>query len=159
MSHIVIHDDAKGVTQYQQFGELEKAIALVERLRNDEGVDNARLYELDEVVFEMKPYFKVEIGGVCSPEVAVETVGPPEILPTAFETDMVFETASAPIEAVATVSSSDDLADGDVGDDGVADGGGADGGVADGGVADGGGADESLLAKTGGEARRGLFGR
>ena len=134
MSHIVIHDDANGVTQYQQFSELDAAIAHVEALRNESGVDHARLFELSEVVYEMKAYFKVELG---TPALAagptMETVATPEILPTAAETEMVFETASEPIEASASLAS--------LGDDPVTE------------------LENSRLTGAGSDGRRGLFGR
>ena len=135
MSHIVIHDDASGVTHYDQFTDLASAINHVEALRNHDGVDRARLFELQEVAYEMKAYFKVELGTpeLKAGEPVVETVAPPEILPTAAETEMVFETASEPIEASASISTLiDDPLDA---------------------------FDEPRLTGAGGDGRRGLFGR
>jgi hypothetical protein len=145
VSYIVIHDDTNGVAQYKQFESVDSAADFVERLRNSEGVMTARIFDLMPVAFEMKPYFKVEIGtpaqaapvaatpaptptpGPAVP--AVDTVGGPEILTTASDSDMVYETLADPIETIGSVASTDESAD----------------------------PDPSIAA--GSEARRGLFGR
>ncbi len=61
MSHIVIHDDRERMTQYRQFDELEAAVTYLEELRNTSGIENARLFALEEVKFEVKQYFKIEV--------------------------------------------------------------------------------------------------
>lgn len=76
MSHIVIHDDGAGVTQYRPFDELEDAVAHIERLHNEAGVTDARLFALHEVPFSVHAYVKVEIGGeVGSAADPVEVAG------------------------------------------------------------------------------------
>lgn len=73
MSHIVIHDDGAGVTQYRPFDELQDAVAHIERLHNQAGVTDARLFALHEVPFSVHAYVKVEIGGeVSTGEVAAD---------------------------------------------------------------------------------------
>src|SRR5207302_680243 len=51
-----------GQQSYHETDELGAAIAYVEHLRNDEGVDHARIFKLAEVSFEFRPYFRVEIA-------------------------------------------------------------------------------------------------
>lgn len=70
MSHIVIHDDKNGVTQYRRFEGLEEAVEHLEELHNGGDADGARLYRLDEVEFAVKSYIKVEIGGAAPDDVA-----------------------------------------------------------------------------------------
>lgn len=100
MSHIVIHDNVEGVTQYRQFDDLGHAVSYVEELRNIEGLEGAKLFELDEVAFEMKPYFKVEVvdGSATASSAPVEAVTP-EVLPTA-ETVTYVEASPAPVETM-----------------------------------------------------------
>ena len=108
MSHIVIHDDSNGVTQYRQFDELEAAVEHLENLHNGDDDARARLYRLDEVEFEVKSYVRVEIGGT-RPEERDEVTHIPaseqEILPAEDDLDDVddieyVEAAMGPIETM-----------------------------------------------------------
>lgn len=73
MSHIVIHDDIDGATQYRQFDDLGAAVAYLEEQQNAAPAASAKLFALQEVRFEVKPYYKIEVVGdiVAGPE-AVE---------------------------------------------------------------------------------------
>ena len=62
MSHMVIYRTADGQPGYHQAEELDEAVRFVERLRNGDGVDGARIFKMEEVNFDFRPYFKVEIG-------------------------------------------------------------------------------------------------
>lgn len=62
MSHIVIHEDRAGVTQYRQFDDLGSAVHFVEEQRNA-GVESVRLFEMNELRLAVKSYYKVEIVG------------------------------------------------------------------------------------------------
>jgi len=62
LSHMVIYRTADGQPGYHQADELDEAVRFVERLRNGDGVDGARIFKMDEVKFDFRPYFKVEIG-------------------------------------------------------------------------------------------------
>ena len=68
MSHMVIFRTPDGKPGYQPAETIAEAVEVVERLRNDDGVDNVRIFRLDEVIFEYKPYYKVEISGAGAPE-------------------------------------------------------------------------------------------
>ena len=49
---MVSYRDSDGQQSYHEADELSEAIAYVEHLRNDEAVDHARIFKLDEVSFE-----------------------------------------------------------------------------------------------------------
>lgn len=61
MSHMVIFRTPEGKPGYQPAETVQDAVAVVERLRNDEGVENVRIFRLEEVQFELRPYYKVEL--------------------------------------------------------------------------------------------------
>jgi len=61
MSHMVIFQTPDGNPGYNQFEQLEEAVRFVENLRNEQGVENARMFALEEVKFDFKQYFKVEL--------------------------------------------------------------------------------------------------
>lgn len=62
MSHMVIYRTGDGQPGYHQAEELDEAVKFVERLRNVDGVDSARIFHMEEINFDFRPYFKVEIG-------------------------------------------------------------------------------------------------
>ena len=93
MSHIVIHEDSAGSTQYRQFDDLGSAVQFIEEQRND-GVDSARLFELNEIHLAVKSYFKVEVAESAAAAPAapvVETPSPAVEAPVA-------DTPVAPVE-------------------------------------------------------------
>src|SRR3954454_4389910 len=59
---MVIFRGGDGKTGYHQVDELSEAIHHVERLRNDEGIDHAQIFQMEEVTFECRPYFGVEVA-------------------------------------------------------------------------------------------------
>jgi len=111
VTHIVIHDGGDANTQYCQFDDVETAVSYLEELRNTEAVEDAKLFALDEVMFEVKQYFKVEVldpAPVSADDTTVtpivESLKTPEILPTAEDPPVGFD---EPIEAVVPGGSSD----------------------------------------------------
>jgi hypothetical protein len=64
VAHLVRYRTAEGHEADHEVSELADAIAYVERLRNEDGVEGARIYKIEELTFEFKPYFRVEIGDV-----------------------------------------------------------------------------------------------
>jgi hypothetical protein len=67
---MVIFRASDGKPGYHQTEGLEESVRFVERLRNSENVDQARIFHMDEVAFNFKPYYKVELGDEGSaPEV------------------------------------------------------------------------------------------
>ena len=69
MSHMVIFRSSEGKSGYHQAEAIEDAVRFVERLRNAEGVEQARIFTMEEVHFEFRPYYRVEVtGGSAEPE-------------------------------------------------------------------------------------------
>lgn len=62
MSYMVIYRTPDGNPGYHQAESLTDAVERVEHLRNDDGVEQARIFRLEEVAFEYRPYFRVEIA-------------------------------------------------------------------------------------------------
>jgi len=61
VSHMVIFQTPDGNPGYNQFETIEEAVRFVEVLRNEQSVENARMFALEEVRFDFKPYYRVEI--------------------------------------------------------------------------------------------------
>lgn len=81
MSHMVIFRSSEGKAGYHQADALEDAVRFVERLRNSENVEQARIFRLEEVSFEYRPYFRVEVGATAPavvPEHAPEPAPKPD---------------------------------------------------------------------------------
>lgn len=74
MSHMVSYRGIDGKQSYHQVDELADAIKYVEHLRNDESVDHARIFKLEELSFEFRPYYRVEIASVLPPPPAVDAL-------------------------------------------------------------------------------------
>ena len=79
MDHLVVFKTAEGKSGYHQVETVDEAVRFVEHLRNHEGVEDARVYQLTEVALEVKPYFKVKVaetpaapaaGGAATPTAA-----------------------------------------------------------------------------------------
>lgn len=75
MSHMVIYRGSDGKPGYHQTDDIHDAVGFVESMRNDKGVEQARIFRLEEVVFEYKPYYRVELagGGVAEVEKGSES--------------------------------------------------------------------------------------
>lgn len=59
MGHAVHYRTAAGETKVEEVGTLDAAVSMVERLRNDEGVSDVRVYR--EIPIEFKAYYKVSV--------------------------------------------------------------------------------------------------
>lgn len=69
--HMVVFTTAEGRPGYYQTETLEDAVKFIERLRNTEQVDDAKLYRMSEVPLQVKTYVKVEVAGSETPPVAL----------------------------------------------------------------------------------------
>lgn len=58
---MVIYRGTDGSPGYHQTDEVHDAVAFVEQLRNDQGVEEARIFRMEQVNFEYRPYFRVEL--------------------------------------------------------------------------------------------------
>ncbi len=62
MSHMVIYRGSDGKPGYHQTDDIHDAVGFVEQMRNDQGVEHARIFRLEEVVFQYRPYYRVELA-------------------------------------------------------------------------------------------------
>lgn len=67
MAHMVIFQGTDGAPGYQQCEGLDDAMKFVEELRNERGVERARIFRMEEVEFEFKPYYFVVRRGEEAP--------------------------------------------------------------------------------------------
>lgn len=61
MSHMVIYRSADGKPKYQQVDDLAAAVAFVEKIRNEDGVEGSRIFRLEQVNFRFEPYYQVRV--------------------------------------------------------------------------------------------------
>lgn len=61
MSYMVIFRTADGKPGYVPAEGVQEAVEAVERLRNDDGADNVRIYRMEEVAFEYKVHYSVQL--------------------------------------------------------------------------------------------------
>ncbi len=64
VSHMVIYRGADGKPGYHQTDDIHDAVNFVEQMRNEDGVEHARIFRLEEVVFQYRPYYRVELAGI-----------------------------------------------------------------------------------------------
>lgn len=69
MSHIVVYQGADGSAGYEPCDNLDAAIVAAERMRNVDGVDSPRIFTMQEVEFDFRPYYRVEIPGTDQTDV------------------------------------------------------------------------------------------
>ena len=105
MSYVVNWRGPDGQAGWHPVGDLPEAAAHVEHLRNVEGVSETKIFKLDEVAFEFRQYFRVELAVdealAPSPTFTVPTaVEAPAPEPVA-EVAWTPEAAAEPVEAVA----------------------------------------------------------
>jgi hypothetical protein len=62
MPFMVIYRTSDGSSCYEQADAIDEAALFVERLRNKEGIDQIRIYRMEEISFAFRPYYKVELG-------------------------------------------------------------------------------------------------
>ena len=109
MSHMVIYRGADGKPGYHQTDDIHDAIGFVEQMRNDEGVEHARIFRLEEVVFEYRPYYRVELSAAGMPPMVVGGPQPAE-LPEA-EEGVALNVAAPPIDDVEPIDLADEVID------------------------------------------------
>ena len=96
MSYVVNWRGNDGQAGWHPVADLEEAAAHVERLRNVEGVNETKIFALEEVAFEFRPYYRVELAASTAPEpgavsfaasLAPEPAAPAPPAPVAVEAD------------------------------------------------------------------------
>lgn len=109
MPHMVIYRNADGSPAYHQTEALEDAVRFVEHIRNEQGVNDSRLFRMEEVPIEFKTYYRVEVaageqgGGQPTPTPAPAAEAAP---PAAPSIPANLEGAPSPTEAEAAASGS-----------------------------------------------------
>jgi hypothetical protein len=66
MQHMVVYRSLDGKPSYLQADDLDSAVRHVEHLRNAENVVDSRIFQMQEVPIEFRPYYRVEVGGAGS---------------------------------------------------------------------------------------------
>lgn len=98
MSHMVIYRGADGKPGYHQTDDIHDAVGFVEQMRNDEGVEHARIFRLEEVVFEYRPYYRVELSAAGTPMVLSAPTAAPQLPEPEASGAIVMPTAPQPAE-------------------------------------------------------------
>jgi hypothetical protein len=62
MPFMVIYSTTDGASCHEQTDAIDEAALLVERLRNQDGIEQLRIYRMEEISFAFRPYYKVELG-------------------------------------------------------------------------------------------------
>lgn len=69
-SHMVVFQAPDGSQEFRQFESIDQVVTFVEDLRNSSGLDSAKIYRLEEVRFEFRPYYRVQMAAGGAPVVA-----------------------------------------------------------------------------------------
>ncbi|MEZ5342741.1 MAG: hypothetical protein R2706_15235 [Acidimicrobiales bacterium] len=118
---MVIYRGADSKVGYHQTDDIHDAVSFVEQLRNEQGVEHARIFRLEEVNFEYRPYFRVELkaGGPslgAAPTAAASVAAAPAepaapaatpVVETVAASAPVVETPAVRVEAAADAAASD----------------------------------------------------
>jgi hypothetical protein len=62
MEHVVFFTGPDGGSHFRRTTELEEAVRFVEHLRNVEGVEDSKVYALNEVPMNFRAYYRVEVN-------------------------------------------------------------------------------------------------
>jgi hypothetical protein len=108
MKHVVLSTDASGQPKIDEVASLDEAVAMVERLRNEDGVDNVRV--MREVPIEVKTYYRVVVADDGA-EPAAEVVTPPDVAAQFSEDSVMPAPPSAPAPEVAAEDPAPAVAD------------------------------------------------
>lgn len=109
---------SSGEVGWHPVDSVDSAAAHVEHLRNTDGVEGAKIFRLEEVAFELRPYYRVELS--TPPPVSFATsIAPdpdhaPVVEPVASlpEAEPVAEPALAPVASIWTDADAEPAANG-----------------------------------------------
>ena len=62
MPFMVIYSTSDGTSCFEQADAIDQAAMFVERLRNQDGIEEIHIYRMEELRFAFRPYYKVELG-------------------------------------------------------------------------------------------------
>ena len=104
MPFMVIYSTSDGASCHQQADAIDEAALFVERLRNKEGIDQIRIYRMEEISFAFRPYYKVELGlpekqAAGTPPATVTAIRPAAGQPAHLEPAEVAVEASPSVDA------------------------------------------------------------
>lgn len=112
MTYIVVYQRADGSSGLEECTDLELAVVAAERLRNVDDVESPRIFKTEEVHFDFRPYYRVEVARETDPvvsapleaapipDVALDPWAEAEIPPALPAEDLSdVEPPSAPVEA------------------------------------------------------------
>jgi hypothetical protein len=102
---MVLYTGLDGLGSFGRCEELPEAVAEVERLRNEQSIEDAQIFRLEEVKFEIKPYFRVEIPGISSETLTPAPAVPVPVGAAADETLTPWSAAAATGSAAAATGS------------------------------------------------------
>ncbi len=72
---MVIYRGADGKPGYHQTDDIHDAVSFVEQMTNNDGVEHARIFRLEEVVFQYRAYYRVELAEGTPTQVERATAG------------------------------------------------------------------------------------
>ena len=107
MPFMVIYRTSDGTSCHQQADAIDEAALLVERLRNQDAIEDIRIYRMEEINFAFRPYYKVELGmperqaAPVSQVASPSPVEPAETPDVEAAPDPVVDLAPAPAEVAA----------------------------------------------------------
>lgn len=61
MSHIVVYQATDGSSGFEPCETLDDAVVVAERMRNVDGVESPRIFRMEEIKFDFRPYFRIEV--------------------------------------------------------------------------------------------------
>ena len=107
MSYIVVYLRADGSSGVEECADLDLAVVAAERLRNVDSVERPRIFKTEEITYDFKPYYRVEVT-TADDAGADEWVGHSAVTPAAAAAapladpvaEVAEEPASAPTEVV-----------------------------------------------------------
>jgi hypothetical protein len=113
MTYIVVYQRGDGSSGLEECTDLEVAVVAAERLRNVDDVESPRIFKTEEIHFDFRPYYRVEVSRETDPVVSapLESARIPDVpldpwaeveIPSAFPAeDLVdIKPPSVPEEAV-----------------------------------------------------------
>jgi len=112
MPFMVIYSTSDGTSCHEQADAIDEAARFVERLRNQDGIEDVRMYRMEEISFAFRPYYKVELGmpelqaTSQLPEVADGAPAPPA--PDVASTPPPAHAANALVSASAPIAGASD---------------------------------------------------
>ena len=76
MPFMDIYSTSDGASCHEQADAIDEAALFVERLRNQDSIEEIRIFRMEEISFAFRPYYKVELG---MPERLVMASPPPAV--------------------------------------------------------------------------------